>query len=100
MFPKPERQRLIKVATAANEAVAQMLSELLEEQGIPCLVKAAGVGHGILSPSLLPHYIYVPASLAERAREVTTFYLDSDASIGLEKANNAHRDDPGPGPLQ
>ena len=78
----------MKVATAANEAIARMLGELLEKEGIGCVVKGAGVGAAI-SPAALPYYIYVRASDAPRAREVTTFYLDSDTSIGLEKEKDA-----------
>ncbi|HEX77380.1 MAG TPA: DUF2007 domain-containing protein [Dehalococcoidia bacterium] len=96
MSPKPQRQRLVKVATAANEAVAQMLRQLLEQHGIGCVVKAAGAGPGLFSPAGLPHYLYVLAPDATRAEEIVTFYLDSDASIGLEKSDNAHRDMPGP----
>ena len=100
MSPKPGQERLVKVATAANEAIARMLSELLAEQDIHCVIKAAGVGPGIFSPSTLPHYLYVLATDASRAKEVVTFYLDSDASIGLAKEKDSDRDNTGPGSLQ
>lgn len=100
MSPESKGDRIVKVATAANEAIARMLSELLTEEGIPSVVKAAGAGPAILPVATLPHYIYVLASDVPRAKELINFYLDSDASIGLVKERDDDQGGAGPGPVQ
>ncbi len=61
---------LVRVATARHQAEAEMLEVLLLDQGVPSLVRRSG---GFDVPDFLasgPRDILVPASGAERAREV------------------------------
>jgi len=61
---------LVRVATARHQAEAEMLENLLLEQGVPSLVRRSG---GFDVPDFLasgPRDILVPASGAELAHEV------------------------------
>jgi hypothetical protein len=61
---------LVKVAFAQQQAEAEMIQGLLQEYGIPSIVKRAA---GFDVPDFLaagPRQILVPEELAERAREV------------------------------
>jgi len=62
--------KLVKVAFAQQQAEAEMIQGLLQEYGIPSMVKRAA---GFDVPDFLaagPRQILVPEELAERAREV------------------------------
>jgi hypothetical protein len=68
--PQLSEGPLVRVATARHQAEAEMLERLLLEEGIPSLVRRTG---GFDVPDFLasgPRDILVPASGAERAREV------------------------------
>jgi hypothetical protein len=61
---------LVRVATARHQAEAELLENLLLEEGIPSLVRRSG---GFDVPDFLasgPRDVLVPASGAELAREV------------------------------
>jgi hypothetical protein len=61
---------LVRVASARHQAEAEMLENLLLDQGIPSLTRRSG---GFDVPDFLasgPRDILVPASAAETAREV------------------------------
>jgi hypothetical protein len=70
VLPQYSEGPLTRVATARNQAEAEMLEGLLLDQGIPSLVRRSG---GFDVPDFLasgPRDILVPASGAELAREV------------------------------
>ena len=61
---------LVRVATARHQAEAEMLETMLLEEGVPSLVRRSG---GFDVPDFLasgPRDILVPASGADRAREL------------------------------
>jgi hypothetical protein len=63
-------ERLVKVAFAPNEAVAEMIQGLLSEHGIPSMLKR---GPGFDNPDFLvagPRQVFVLEPVAEAAREV------------------------------
>jgi hypothetical protein len=67
--PRYSEGPLVKVARARHQAEAEMMENLLLEQGIPALAKRSG---GFDVPDFLaagPRDIFVPASGAEAARE-------------------------------
>jgi Putative prokaryotic signal transducing protein len=77
---------LVKVARARHQAEAEMIENLLLEQGIPALSRRSG---GFDVPDFLasgPRDILVPASGAEAAAEV----------LGSEEPPAAPRAEPGP----
>jgi predicted esterase len=60
----------VKVAWAAHQAEAELISNILREEGIPCLIKR---NKGFDVPDFLAagaRDVYVPASAAERAKEI------------------------------
>ncbi|MBI2849673.1 MAG: DUF2007 domain-containing protein [Chloroflexi bacterium] len=64
---------LIHVATAPNEPIALMWAEILENEGIRCMVKRTDpIGLVYLQSTLLPCEIHVLASQAEKAKEILT----------------------------
>jgi Putative prokaryotic signal transducing protein len=70
MRPQFAEGPLVRVATARHQAEAEMLEGLLLEEGVPSLVRRSG---GFDVPDFLasgPRDILVPASGADRAREV------------------------------
>jgi hypothetical protein len=70
---------LVRVARARHQAEAEMIENLLLEQGIPALARRSG---GFDVPDFLaagPRDILVPASGAEAAREVLG--VDPDAPV-------------------
>jgi hypothetical protein len=70
MLPQYAEGPLVRVATARHQAEAEMLEGMLLEEGIASLTRRSG---GFDVPDFLasgPRDILVPASGAERAREV------------------------------
>jgi len=68
--PQYARGPLVRVATARNQAEAELLEGILLEEGIPSLVRRTG---GFDVPDFLasgPRELLVPAAGAELAREV------------------------------
>jgi hypothetical protein len=72
VLPRYSEGPLVRVATARHQAEAELLENLLLEQGIPSLIRRTG---GFDVPDFLaagPREILVPASGAELARELLT----------------------------
>ena len=70
VLPRYSEGPLVKVGAARNQAEAEMLENLLLEEGIPSLIRRSG---GFDVPDFLaagPRDILVPASGAELAREI------------------------------
>jgi len=70
VLPRYSEGPLVKVGSARNQAEAEMLENLLLEEGIPSLIRRSG---GFDVPDFLaagPRDILVPASGAELARDI------------------------------
>jgi hypothetical protein len=70
VLPRYSEGPLVRVATARHQAEAELLANLLLEEGIPSLIRRTG---GFDVPDFLasgPREILVPASGAELAREL------------------------------
>lgn len=64
-----KEETLVLIATVANEPMARMWAESLENEGIPCLVKTTG-GPGIAgvwAGPIVEHELWVKRSQAEAA---------------------------------
>ena len=77
----PEREMyqgpLVHIATALNEAVANMWSGILEEHGIRCLLKGGGLQASLYASPLAVNWeIHVLESKAEEALEVLAPFLE------------------------
>jgi predicted esterase len=63
-------ERWVKVAAAPDESVALLMDGVLKDAGIPSLIQRAA---GFDAPDFLsagPRDVLVPASLAEKARQI------------------------------
>ena len=83
MLPQYAEGPLVRVATARHQAEAEMLEGMLLEEGIPSLTRRSG---GFDVPDFLasgPRDILVPASGADRAREVLGLRLNVWTSVLL-----------------
>lgn len=71
-------EAVVLVATASNEPEGMMWAEVLENNGIHCLTKG-GQSLSIMSPfsPFTPCEVYVPASCAQRAKEILESISDS-----------------------
>jgi hypothetical protein len=77
----PERETsdepLVHIATAPNEAIANMWAGILEEDGIRCLLKGGGLQAAMYaSPLSVPYEIYVLESEADTASEILAPFLE------------------------
>ena len=84
VLPRYSEGPLVKVGSARNQAEAEMLENLLLEEGIPSLVRRSG---GFDVPDFLaagPRDILVPASGSELARDIlgTSDSSPSSAEFG------------------
>ncbi|GBD21695.1 hypothetical protein HRbin28_02149 [bacterium HR28] len=61
---------LVELAVAPNEVVAALWRGVLEEAGIPVLVKVLGLGHAYWSTFAAEHALYVRRRDSARAREL------------------------------
>jgi hypothetical protein len=80
--PKNEEidEPLVYVATAPNEWVASMWAGILEEHGIRCVLKGANLRAAMYYFTYnMTCQIHVSASQAERAKEILTPFLETDA---------------------
>ena len=68
---------LVHIATAPNEPLAIMWTEILENEGIHSLMKSRDLRAAMYMPSLLSHcVIHVLASQAEKAKQILAPFLE------------------------
>jgi hypothetical protein len=87
---------LVKVAYAQNQAEAEMIQGLLENEGIPSVLQALGVngpqlGFGVLVRS--PQRVMVRADQTEEARALLAETLVEDEQAWPDTANASHLED-------
>ncbi len=75
----PEKEkfddRIMRIATAPNEAVANMWAGILEEEGIPCLLQSPDLKASMYSIlSNQPYPIYVLKTNALRAKKILSSF--------------------------
>ncbi len=81
---------LVRIASAGNGALAAMWREVLENSGIPCLVRATGPEAYVTFAS--PHEFYVRAADAERARELLAAYNEDESDLALGRGGGDEED--------
>lgn len=69
-----DNRKSVALATYPNEMEAQMVAQILEENGIPSAVQPLGGGYGALGViQFIHHRVYVSDDDLERAKELTDF---------------------------
>ena len=80
--PLPEeksRERLVYIATVSGEPEAEIVSGILEENDIRCLIRGRNFGAAVcVSPLHDPYEIFVLASHEEEAREVLAPFMEDE----------------------
>ena len=61
---------IVEIARVSNQMEAELLQQVLAEEGIVSMVKPSGAGHGFASPALVEHALLVRSDQAPLAREV------------------------------
>jgi hypothetical protein len=77
--PALGRTRVVPVAVAPNEVVADIWRQVLEDEGIIAALRPGGAGASFATNALNEHVVLVREDQAERAREVLA-ELESSAS--------------------
>ncbi len=68
---------LVVIATAANEMVARLWAEYLEDQGVRCLARSRGPGMGAIgSVVFFEHELLVARPAARRAADLLEPHAD------------------------
>ena len=75
-----DRSRVVRVATAPNEALAGFWRSVLEEEGIVVALKAGGAGFAMGTNALNEHHILVREDQAEQARALLAELEADDAA--------------------
>ena len=79
---------LVRIASAPNAAIAEMWKGLLENEGIPALVRMAGPLTGYVTFAS-PHDLLVLASDAETARQfLAAFNEDERDLVGADDTSD------------
>ena len=80
MFGPNGAKQLVRVASAPNAAVAEMWKGLLDNEGIPALIRMAGPLTGYVTFAS-PHDILVVAANAEEARALLAAFNENTADL-------------------
>lgn len=79
---------LVRIASAPNAALAEMWKGLLDNEGIPALIRMAGPLTGYVTFAS-PHDLLVLASDAETARQfLAAFNEDGRDLVGADDTND------------
>jgi len=74
---------IVYLATVANEPLAQMWAQILEDEGIHVMLKPLGPGYGAwASAATFEHELYVLQSQLGRAQEIIREVEADDANAG------------------
>lgn len=81
-----KEERLVKVATVANEPLAHMFAETLERQGIPCLVKPTGGPgiSGVWAAGVFEHELWVRGSQVKEAKALLLDYNGPQSDLTID----------------
>ena len=73
----PSNDKSVEFATYPNEMEAQMVAELLRENGVGAYTQPLGFGYGVGMIQFIPHQVLVYEHNLERAQEI----LDAEADL-------------------
>jgi hypothetical protein len=86
------QEPLVKIASAANQALAEMWKELLKNNGIPSLARIAGPLTAYASFTS-PHDILVLASDAEQARRILAAFNENERDLAPSGVDDPDEDE-------
>jgi hypothetical protein len=92
-MPDHERSRVVRVATAPNEALAGFWRSVLEDEGLVVAVQPGGAGFAMGTNALNEHHILVREDQAEQAKAILA-ELETDADDDLDAWDYDPDDDP------
>lgn len=77
---------IVSIWSAANQLEAEMLQQVLADEGIVAMIKPVGAGHSFASPALVEHAVLVRGDQARLAREVAAAFA-AEEDDPLESAD-------------
>lgn len=78
---RPKTPEPVRVAWAPNQAEAEMIENMLNSEGIPCMLQRQ---RGFDVPDFLaagPRYVLVPAAAEEKARQILADLESGDSVL-------------------
>ena len=84
--------RLVRVASAGNQLLGEMWREMLENNGIPCLLRIGSPLTGYASFGS-PHDLYVTAENAEGARALLAAFNEDESDLALGRGDDGDEDE-------
>ena len=78
-----ENSRVVRIATAPNEALAGFWRSVLEDEGIVVAIQPGGAGFAMGTNALNEHHLLVREDQAQQARELLT-ELESEAGADFD----------------
>lgn len=91
---KPRQPEPVKVAYATNQSEAEMIENMLNAEGIPCMIQRV---RGFDVPDFLaagPRNIIVPAAAEEKALRILADLESEGAALDDDKPERGKHDDP------
>jgi pantothenate synthetase len=91
---KPRHPDPVKVAYANNQSEAEMIENMLNDEGIPCMIQRV---RGFDVPDFLaagPRNVIVPAAAEEKARKILADLESEGATLAAESRDRGRHDDP------
>lgn len=73
-----DQPKIVQVGVAPNEAIALWWKEILEEEGIPSLIRPGGIGMAYFSNALNEQYIMVREDQQALALEILDDITSAD----------------------
>ena len=86
---------IVEIERAANQMEAELLQQVLADEGVVSMVKPVGAGHGFGSPALVEHAVLVRSDQALLAREIVAAFsaeedddafVDADPTLGGDES--------------
>lgn len=87
---KPRTPEPVKVAWARNQTEAEMIENMLNAEGIPCMIQRQ---RGFDVPDFLaagPRYVLVPAAAEVKAKEILADLQSGNSIVPGDDPGDAH----------
>lgn len=91
---RPKQPDPVKVAYANNQSEAEMIENMLNDEGIPCMIQRV---RGFDVPDFLaagPRNVIVPAAAEQKARQILADLEEDGAALSDEVPDRGKHEDP------